>query len=105
MKVGDKLILDGVEIECMLHDGACKGYMHWAFQDCAATLRNSAGEELGEIVGTLGAGLELRDRRVATKPTFFLSPYAMWKAFQQALLKAGLITETLDVPEPPRKDG
>lgn len=104
MKVGDKLILDGIELVCEMHDGACKGYMHWTFQDCAATLRNKEGEELGEIVGTIGAGLQLQDRRVATKPMFFISPYTMWKAFQQALLKAGLITEELKVNEAPRKD-
>jgi len=103
VKVGDKLYLNDLEIEVSIHDHAPKGYMHMAFADCAATIRD--GEtEIGEIVGCMGGGVELKDRRVTDHPTYFLSTRTLWNAFQRALERASLIEEASIMEPSKRKD-
>ena len=84
MKVGDKLVLDGVELEISMHDGTEKGYLHFGVGSVHV---HDDGKEIGSVVNCTPIGVELQDLRVPGRPLYFLTSEALWKAFQRALIK------------------
>lgn len=61
------------------------GSMHMTFQDCCAEVReglpgrDGKPELIGEVIGCLGGGVEINDRK--SGKTYFISAKSLWEAF------------------------
>ena len=106
-----KLLLT-VEAEEMFDTETGEGFLHFTFSDTACQVGRGKGddrEDLGEVVGCMGGGIELQDNRLkygdrSGKARFYVSAMEFWNAFQRALASAKLIDEPLlHVPEDPEK--
>lgn len=82
-KVGDKVRLE-VTAEVTWAPGEGKKIAHFSFEDCCARLSDDEGP-LGEVVGCIGAAIEIRDQRDENLNTFTIGPKEMWLSLCEAI--------------------
>jgi hypothetical protein len=86
----EKIILS-VEAIVTIDPEYLSGNMHLTFQDCSAEVRQGlSGREgkpelIGEIVGCLGGGVEINDKK--SGKTYYISAGALWEAFENWIRK------------------
>ena len=62
--------------------------MCWTFQDCAAKVSDDDGNEIGEVVGTLGGGVQVTTIVNGKRYRWLITPQEFWEAFQNVDHKA-----------------
>lgn len=64
-------------------------FMHMAFADMIATLKDGTGKEIGSVRGCMGMGIEFRIEEDGR--TFYVEPEKLWNAFATMMGRKDLV--------------